>query len=237
MMRMSRRLTVLFSLAAGLAVPSLAGATTVTLNDYTGSTAEFMNNAPNGGGPYTATTAGGGTLGNRDFITFCLEFNEHFSYGGTYDYTLSDSARNGGVSGGNPDPVDNATKWIYAELLTGGYSSIAAFGSGDVGGRVQEAVWFIEGEREKTDISDASFALANYALAHQTWSKFSAKGYQVYAMNLTNPDGSPAQDQLAMTSPAPGTTTSPVPEPATLVLFGSGLLFTSRQLIRRKKRS
>ena len=236
-MRIGRRLTVLLSLAAVLAIPSLAGATTVTLNDYTGSVATLVNNAPNGGGPYTATTAGGGLLGNGDFVSFCLEFNEHFSYGGTYNYTLSNGSIHGGVSGGDPDLLDDATKWIYAKLITGGYSSIPVFGTVDVGSRVQEAVWFIEGEKGSTEIDATSLALANYALAHQTWSKFAGKGYQVYAMNLTDGEGNPVQDQLAMTFPTSNTTVAPVPEPATMVLFGSGLLFTAGTLVRRKKRS
>ena len=189
---MIRRLAVLLSLATVLAIPSLAHATTVTLSDYSGIDSHFTDNAPGGGGPFTATTSGGGTLGDTSFITFCIEFNEHFSYGATYDYTLSDGAVAGGVSGGNPDLVDDATKWLYAEVFTGGYLSIAAFGPFDagVGARVQEAIWNIEGERGDTDIDPASKALANYALLNQNWNTSAWAGYAVYAMNLTNSDGS-----------------------------------------------
>jgi PEP-CTERM motif len=241
---MIRGFAVLLSIAAVLAIPSFAHASNlVTLNDYSGGNPDFINNATTdagSGGAFTATTTGGGTLGDLSFITFCLEFNEEFLYGGTYNYDLSDGAKAGGVSGGIPhpvdlaDPVDDATKWLYAEVVTGGYSSILAFGSGDVGARVQEAIWYIEGERLGTEIDAASQALAIYAQTNQTWSTFANLGFTVYAMNLTNPDGTPAQDQLAMTTQTAGDV--PVPEPATLLLLGTGLLATSR-FSRRKTRS
>lgn len=240
------RIAVLLSLATVLATPSLSQAATMTLNDYSGVNSDFFANATTNagtGGPFTATTADT-TLGTGDFITFCLEFNEHFSYGGTYNYELSDGAKAGGVSGGIPnpidpaDPVDDATKWLYYEVVTGGYSSAslkAEFGApGDVGARVQEAIWYIEGERLAGEIDAASKTLADYAVANQNWSNFASLGFTVYAMNLTNLDGSPVQDQLAMTFTPTGKDVDPVPEPATLVLLGTGLLATASRFKRRK---
>src|SRR5207249_8358696 len=51
-------------------------------------------------GPFTATTVGD-LLGSSIFTVLCLEFNEHFSYGATYNFALSGNAVNGGVAGGN----------------------------------------------------------------------------------------------------------------------------------------
>ena len=53
-----------------------------------------------------------------------------------------------------------------------------------------------------------------------------------FAMNVTNLDGSPVQDQLVYT--LEGGITA-VPEPASLVLFGSGLLMAARARFKKKK--
>jgi hypothetical protein len=83
--------------------PSVARAGTVTLNDWT--TGNFANNAPDGGGAFQATTVGG-PLGTSTFLTFCLEFSEHFSYSESSNYELSDAAKAGGGSAvGGEDPL------------------------------------------------------------------------------------------------------------------------------------
>ena len=105
-----RRLVLLVALHALLLRPSPAAADAIILTDLI--TGDFANNAAGGGGPFKATTTGT-LLGATDFVTLCIEFNEHFSYGTSYNFTLSDSAISGGVAGGNPDPVSDATKWLY----------------------------------------------------------------------------------------------------------------------------
>jgi hypothetical protein len=230
-----RRLTVLFALLAVLVMPALATASTVTLTDWTTS-GNFFNNAAGGGGPFEAKTTGG-ALGVADFITFCIEFNEEFNYGATYDFALSDGAKNGGVSGQtlpNFDPLSDATKWLYYEVVSGSYSSMytAATGLGpsnDVGANFQYAIWYLEGERTESQIgsSSAGFNLATYALAHQNWSALFANGNRVYAMNLTDAAGGLHQDQLAY---------GVVPEPGSLMLLGTGLLVLSRKLLSRRVR-
>jgi PEP-CTERM motif len=217
-------------LALAVALP--ARADTIVLRDWT--TGAFANNAAGGGGPFEAT-ATGTLLGPTPFVTFCLEYIEHFSYNVTYDFTLSDAARSGGAGGqvcdggGNcSDPVSDATMWIYYQVLSGGFASFAQFGTGaGVGARVQEAIWYLENERTSAQISTNSLNLANFALT-QDWDTLFNQGHRVWALNLTTASGGPVQDQLGYSRVA-------VPEPATLALTMMGVGVVA--IIRRRRTS
>jgi len=214
----ARRFSVLGTLMSLLAMPAVVGAGTVTLSDW--SAGNFAENAAYGGGPFKATTST--PLGG--FVTFCVEFNEHVRYGRRYNSTLSDATNNGGVSGQLPrlniDPLSDATKWIYTEVRTGGYSTFAAFGAGTyVGARVQEAVWFFEVDRDVSEIGVSSWDVAQFALG-QDGNALHGEGHRVYAINMTTPTGGRVQDQLAWEQ----VTTIQNPEPSAGVLLGAGLM-------------
>ena len=148
---------------------------------------------------------------------------------------MSDNADNGGVAGGNPDPVSDATKWLYYEITSGDYSSMyttaTGFGlSNNVGANFQNAIWYLEQERTASEIggtSSAGYLLATYALSNQNWSALFAAGNRVYAMNLTDAAGGRHQDQLAYELVS-------TPEPGSLMLLGAGLLVVSRKLVRKR---
>jgi hypothetical protein len=221
MNRLALALTVVAIAAAS--VP--ARADTIILTDW--SVGHFAANAPGGGGPFRAT-ATGTVLAEPEFVTFCLEYNEHFSYGGTYNFTLSSSAASGGVSGGNPDDLSDATRWLYDQAVTGQYTGWYAAVTGsalddDVGAGFQTAIWLLEGERTVSDIGGAGSAgslMAAYA-GRQDWSLLQARGHRVYALNLTTVGGGPAQDQLAYLPPTQPSNV--VPEPGSLLLIGTSL--------------
>jgi len=216
---------------AVLLIPSAARAGTVSLVDW--QTGDFAINAGGGGGPFQATTSDLGT-----FLTFCIEFNEHVVYGKTYDYALSQRAYNGGVAGADTappygDPVSDATKWLYYMAVSGGYAPVlqdASVGGASVnllrsGVYFQNAIWYLEEERQKTDIASAdrtvSLNLATRAVnvmaAAGGWAAYRAANNlgEVWAMNVTVVGtGAPVQDQLVYI---------PTPEPGTLALTLAGV--------------
>lgn len=219
---MFRRVPVLLALAGLLAVAPLAHANTVRLTDIT--TGDFATNASGGGGPFLATTTGT-LLGAQSFVTFCLEINETFNWNTNYNFTLSDAAVLGGAGGGNPDPVSDATKWLYYQVISGGYTAFASvFGTGSgVGARVQQAIWFLEDEVAWSQISTGAQSLVTFALT-QDWTSLFNAGHRVYAMNLTTSSGARVQDQLAYVQ---------VPEPGSLLILGLGFLGAGAMLRRR----
>jgi hypothetical protein len=103
-----------------------------------------------------------------------------------------------------------ATRPRYA-TVTG-----SALSSG-VGANLQYAFWFLEGERTAPEIGgtgSAGYLMATCAQG-QDWNTLYSQGHRVFAMNLTSASGAPVQDQLACAAP--------VPEPGSLLLFGTGL--------------
>ena len=100
-----------------------------------------------GGGEFGVDIDGNNTV---DFYTFCLEKNEGLAFNKPYDYTLGVSAINGGLGGGNPDPISQGTSYLYNRFLNQnlpGYSFANNAARAASGRQLQNAIWALENEQ------------------------------------------------------------------------------------------
>lgn len=199
-----------------------------------------LTNGPGAGpgGEFHATVLSGGS---GTFETFCLEYNEYFSYGETLKVKgISSFAANGGINhgiGGTPttDPLDARTAYLYTQFrsfFTGGpglsgydYNS-ATLRPGDADA-LQNAIWFLENEITSVTGQAATWvAQANNAVANGSWSGLG----NVQVLNLYRGANfaTHAQDQLYIT---------PVPEPETYLMLLAGLGLMGFVARRRQQRN
>ena len=155
---------------------------------------------------------------NVYYNAFCVERNEYFSSGGIYTVeSIGDVAYGGGISGQDAsiggDPISDVTKWLYASYFEG----TLGVRSGSLANEVQNAIWYAEGEITNDHWFDKFTSGV---------SDFSVSGWDIQVVNLTY-QGQPRQSQLIG---------APVPEPATMLLFGTGLAGLAGSRLRRKKK-
>ncbi|WP_319586561.1 PEP-CTERM sorting domain-containing protein [uncultured Desulfobulbus sp.] len=200
--------TIKFSLAVAatlllssnaMALPS-AGQSVKLFNGVNGTT---------NGGEFNVDVAGNSIA--VDYTSFCLEVNEYINYNTPYHIdSVADFAANGGVGGATDkkDYLDQKTKWVYWNYIQG------TFGKSDViANAVQSAIWFLEDEID---------GLGDYATTVNDWlTKGAEKGFTidgiVKVINLSDSNGVFKQSQIIGEA-------APVPEPTTMLLFGTGLV-------------
>lgn len=217
-------------LAATLAVasPAMAGDIKLVTSPYaSGNGGEFTWQILNGSlldvSDYHASTKGVGGL--ETFQSFCIEKNETINYGVTYDVALSPNA------GPDTDPISRGTAALYGAFASGllfdyGYDDTSATARKASAGKLQNAIWSLEGEQDidftnqfillLLDYNNIGYWLVN---AEATWG--------VQAVNLTRTTNGVTkyhQDQLIYNS-ATRRFNEPVPDGGTtVVLMGFALL-------------
>jgi hypothetical protein len=226
--------------ALALATVAMFGAPTVSAADIVAGDLIKLGNGPgNGpGGEFIASF-----LDNTgSFSTFCLEYNQYFSYGESLKVqAVNTAAVSGGISGGNPDPISYQTAWLYTQFRGGSLSDYGGANIINDADSLQNAFWYLEGEVTTlgSNPSGTDLTVAELAQA-QTWINQAnaavAGGWNsigdVRVLNLMRKDDQgnytvKAQDQLYLITP--------VPEPEIYAMMGLGLGLMGFVARRRKQ--
>ncbi len=145
------------------------------------------------------------------FNTFCVEKTVHFSPNVTYTATVDAAIMN------TEEALHDGTKYLYWNFAQGTLSDFNNDKSSV--DTLQAAFWMLQGDM------DVDTGNSFYNLAIDTDNMALGAGYDVMVMNLW--DGETAKQSQLIAG-------APVPEPATLILLGSGL--AGLALYRRKKK-
>jgi len=188
------------AVASAMSVSSALALTSVKFTDGPGNT---------GGGEFYADV---GNDGSVDFITFCLEYNEHIAYNTVYYFDVSQAAKYQGLSSGSPgslDPISKATAWLYLQALSGGSGYTHTQDSANM---MQRAIWYFEGESGGSGQTALNNSYVAAAIAANGGTLAAAQAdnagfYGVGVMNLwANADGTGARQDQLIRVPDGGTT-------------------------------
>jgi hypothetical protein len=192
------------------------------------------------GGEFTAVTTGLGT-----FQTFCIELNQEFGPGNTYQYNENTGAvtGDGGVDATDLKtglPMDNisiGTAWLYSQFRGGTLPNYFNSYRQQNAGALQDSIWYLENEITLSQLQNgfngASASAAEAFVANAatqtgtTWNSNTGLGtvfndskgaYGVIALNLFNGAyGQPVTSPNGTTYNLNQDQLAIVPEPTTMV--------------------
>lgn len=90
---------------------------------------------------------------SNPFESFCLEKNESIAFGFQYYAEVNTAAVNGGLGGGNPDPLSPLTAYLYSAFVTStlpGYDYTPGSGRSQSADDLQSVIWYLEEEEAIT---------------------------------------------------------------------------------------
>jgi hypothetical protein len=207
-----RRVVFAGLIIAAAAVPLLAGPSVKYLGTGYKGTYNFGGSVGNvyaGEMKYYAADVPG--ISDSQFISFCLEADEHVYKNEVYMAVVNDAAVEGGLGGGNPDPLSNATAWLYSNYL----DNVLGSSNNTIARDYQMAIWFLEEEiGDLSKLSSNGQNLVSMAQANAGWVNKDIK-----VLNLSYYDNEQrlvhAQDTLVRVNP--------VPAPGAVALSGLGI--------------
>jgi hypothetical protein len=209
-----KRLIFTSILVAMVAAPALAGPTvTLTKKDgyYLGGGGE-LTLAPSAELSWVLSFYDAKARGDSDFQSFCLEKNEIYVAGVTYDAVLNDKAIHGGV-GPAGDPISLGTAWLYDDFQKGtlsGYDYVNTAGGQGSGralsaGALQATIWWLEGEAADPGAGNTfrDAVITQFTTAAEAM-KDNLGTYAVGVLNLYDPDNGSRRQDVLVCVPAPG---------------------------------
>ena len=168
-----------------------------------------------------------------NFETFCVERNEYLNFGQQYIFKvdIDSAAIKGGLGGGNPDPLDARTAWLYCEFVKGtlqGYDyANTGVGRVDSADALQYAIWYIENEATANELNNLADPVKRLAWSFYNLSegKSASCTYVMNLWRLDNPWGWGSwNDQLKRYEYQSLLVCVPAPAAAMLGVIGLGLV-------------
>jgi hypothetical protein len=209
------------ALIAVASIGLLAGSAMALPTTGTLTVSHGTNEGGNDGGEFLLT------VGDSNYIGFCLEISEHVNYNNIYNFTASDVVTSGGPGATIPeggDRLDYKTEWAMFQYVNNydWFKNLLNISENDaLAAAMQVAIWFFEEEINTDNSLYLTYQTAINTISEKATDQY---GNFVTALNLTS---NRTMNQSMLIA-------DPVPEPATMLLFGTGIMALA-SVARRKR--